>query len=135
MSRAVLPPPVRVPERKPPRQPSEEDVAYVFARDGGCIVKQLVPEHVCSGGLTIEHVKDSARMGKRAPSDRRHMVLACWQANVWTVETSKYRQLIRDYLTRVEDARERARHDAGEDARELQIEKLRGEAREEGNEE
>ena len=36
---------------------------------------------------------------------------------------------------RAADARERARHDADEDARELLIEKLRGEAREEGNEE
>jgi hypothetical protein len=109
-------PTVRVKTPKPPRQPSEEDVAYVFARDGGCIVKQLVPSHVCSGGLTIEHVKDSPRMGKRAPSDRRHMVLACWQANVWTVETSKYRPLIREYLAMVEDAYERARKDWEEDA-------------------
>jgi hypothetical protein len=45
------------------------------------------------------------------------MVLACWQANVWTVETSKYRPLIREYLAMVEDACERARKDWEEDAR------------------
>ena len=44
-------------------------------------------------------------------------------------------RLTLEWLARVEDARERARFDVDEDARELLIEKLRGEAREEGNEE
>jgi hypothetical protein len=50
----------------------------------------------------LEHVLDSPRIGKRAPSDRYHAVLACLSGNAFTVETSKYRPLIREYLAKHE---------------------------------
>lgn len=82
---------------------TDADVARIWERDRGvCVLAQLVPEHVCAGRLTLEHVKDSARMGKRAPSDRYHAVLACLSGNAFTVETSKYRPLIREYLAKHE---------------------------------
>jgi hypothetical protein len=106
--------PSKVKKVVPPRKPSDEDVAYIEARDGGCVVAQLVPFHVCRDAwgtvhpwdavdfCTIEHVLESARMAKRAPSDRRHMVMACGYANIRNGETSKYRQKIRAYLAEKE---------------------------------
>ena len=106
--------PVRVKKVVPPRKPSDEDVAYIKKRDGGCVVAQLVPEHRCRDEwgtphpwdavemLTIEHVLESARMSKRATSDRRHMVMACGYSNIRNGETSKYRDKIRQYLAEKE---------------------------------
>jgi hypothetical protein len=131
---ALTGPTVRVKEHKQPSRPTEADVAYVFARDRGCVLHLLVLGHVCRdewgiqhlwndlGKLSVEHVLEEPRMGKRAPSDPRHMVAACRHSNAFTVETSKYRPQIRNYLNRIENARveetrERARHDWEQDAR------------------
>ena len=81
---------------------TDDDVKRIFERDKTCVLAQLVPGHVCAGRLTLEHVKDSPRMGKRAPSDRYPAVLACLSGNAFTVETSKYRPLIREYLAKHE---------------------------------
>ena len=115
MSRVVLPAPVRAP--KPRKQTAAEraiEVAHIRARDKACVLSFLLPPgHVCRGQwgdvirpddlglLTFEHVKEGLG-GRRPPLDRWHVVLACWDANVWKVETSKYRQKIRDYLAEKE---------------------------------
>ena len=103
MSRLVMVGTTRVKTPTSASRFTDEDVQRIWERDKGvCVLAQLVPEHVCAGRLTLEHVKDSARMGKRAPSDRYHAVLACLSGNAFTVETSKYRPLIREYLAKHE---------------------------------
>lgn len=84
----------------------------VFRRDGGCVLARLEPGHVCRDQwgaphapddlwrLTLEHVKDEPRMGKRAPSDMAHMVALCWWANVG-VPSKQARAAMRDYLASV----------------------------------
>jgi hypothetical protein len=52
--------------------------AQVFARDGGCVGERLGALDDCAGRLTLDHVKDYPMMGKRAPSDMRHLVSLCW---------------------------------------------------------
>ena len=96
--------PVRVKRDKSdcPDRFRPEDVARIHERDKVCVLSLLVPGHVCAGRLTLEHVKDSPRMGKRACSDRFHAVLACLSGNAFTVETSKYRPKIREYLDKHE---------------------------------
>jgi hypothetical protein len=55
-----------------------ETAAAVFLRDGSCIAPLLGGSaHDCWGRATLEHVKDELRMGKRAPSDLRHLVALC----------------------------------------------------------
>jgi hypothetical protein len=80
---------------------SPETYAYVMKRDGECVARKLDPEHRCEGIDGLDHVKDQARMGKRAPSDRWHLVRLCWGANVngWA---SAHRAAERTYLSRVE---------------------------------
>jgi hypothetical protein len=87
--------------------------AYVFARDITCIVSKTDLSHQCrdrfgtphrsddAKRLTLDHVHDHAQMGKRAPSDRHHMVLACGWANNegWC---SSHRREERAYLAEVE---------------------------------
>lgn len=53
------------------------------------------------GKLTLDHVKDHAMMGKRAPSDAKHLVAVCFAANVYGW-CSAHRQLERDYLAWIE---------------------------------
>lgn len=84
----------------------------VFRRDGGCFMVRLNPEHVCYDQwgephapnaldkLTLEHVKDHPRMGRRAPSDARHLVALCWTANVG-VPSKQARAAMREYLASV----------------------------------
>ncbi len=84
------------------------EVAHIRARDRGCVLAILVPGHVCRNAngeipwnalnlMSIEHVKEGLG-GHKPPLDRRHAVLACPWSNIVTVETSKYRQDIRDYI-------------------------------------
>jgi hypothetical protein len=85
---------------------------YVLERDRVCVLFIRDPEHVCHRMgfphrpsnkrlLTVEHVKDHAMMGKRAPSDRWHMVAMCFDANV-AVQPKVVREWIREYIRRVE---------------------------------
>lgn len=62
--------------------PAEHD--YVFARDQRCVAAQIDPTHRCEGRDTLDHVpgKNENAMGKRAPSDRWHMLRLCWGGNV-----------------------------------------------------
>jgi hypothetical protein len=104
---------------KPPKQtPAERaiEIEHIRARDKGCILAQLVPGHVCKGKwagevipgnavelMTFEHVKEGLG-GHKPVLDRRHSVLACYHSNSYSVETSKYRQKIRDYIAQKEGA-------------------------------
>lgn len=85
---------------------------HVLRRDGRCVLHIRDERHVCRRMLmahrpdslrmlTVEHVKDQPMMGRRAPSDRRHMVAMCYDANV-AVPSKEVRAWIRDYLSRVE---------------------------------
>ena len=112
---ALTEPTVR--SKKPRKQTADEraiEVCHIKARDKGCVLHQIVPGHVCKdqwagkvipwnavGLMTFEHVKEGLG-GHKPPLDRRHAVLACPWSNVITVETSKYRDKIRDYLRRKE---------------------------------
>ena len=113
--RVVIPVPVRQPKpRKQTAAEREIEVAHIKYRDRGCVLAQVVPGHVCRGQwaaevipwdavdlMTFEHVKEGLG-GHKPPLDRRHAVLACYHSNSYTVETSKYRPLIREYLAKHE---------------------------------
>ena len=83
----------------------------VLRRDGGCVAPELWPciEHgadcgsppdPCDGRLTLDHVKDEPRMGKRAPSDPAHLVTLCWHHHLDGWATS-HRPELRAYLREV----------------------------------
>jgi len=87
----------------------------VIARDqrlaGGCVAAFLDGTHGCrdrwgfpwppeSVPLTLDHVQDGyGRMGKRAPSDREHLVSLCWHAHLNGWATSN-RDALRWYIER-----------------------------------
>lgn len=58
-----------------------EERLYVLARDGGCIAPRYGAPTSCWGRITLDHVKDEQRMGKRAgqPGEphRRFLVSVC----------------------------------------------------------
>jgi len=68
--------------------------AAVLSRDGRCFLHRLDKDHICKNQwgvvhqaddrrwLTLDHVKDKPRMGKRAKSDLVHLVAMCWAGNV-----------------------------------------------------
>jgi hypothetical protein len=86
----------------------------ILLRDRMCFMVRLDPSHVCYDAfgrehlptdlrlLTLEHVKDQPRMGRRAPSDERHIVALCYRANVG-VPSKVTRQAMRAYLAAVGD--------------------------------
>lgn len=99
----------RTPLRRSARKadPVTPDVRLaVFARDGGCVAVRLGEDPAsCSGRLTLEHVKDALRMGKRAPSDTAHLVALCEghtedgarAGHQWNT-AREHRQAVRAYL-------------------------------------
>lgn len=52
--------------------------------------------------LTLDHVKDQPRMGKRASSDRQHLVTLCWHHHLDGWATS-HRPELREYLAQREE--------------------------------
>ena len=88
---------------------SPELRAEIFARDQGCMAPMLGGSAMdCWGRLTLEHVKDEARMGVRAPSDAAHLITLC-QGHTedgrragyqWNTD-KRNRALVRDYLRKV----------------------------------
>jgi hypothetical protein len=85
--------------------------AFVIDRDGECVLVKRDPAHQChrmgfphratvTRLLTVEHVKDAPMMGRRAASDRQHMVAMCFDANV-AVPSREVRAWIREYLAKV----------------------------------
>ncbi len=82
---------------------------HVLRRDGGCFLRRFDPAHSCKDQwgkphssydiwrLSLDHVKDQPMMGKRAPSDARHLVAMCYSANI-AVPSSEVRAAEREYL-------------------------------------
>lgn len=95
--------------RKDPVTP--ELHAAVLTRDRECVLWKRDPSHACRdqwgnphrpddlARLSLEHVKDEPRMGKRGPSDLRHLVAMCHAANI-AVPSKAAREWMRDYLAR-----------------------------------
>ena len=90
----------------------------VVERDQGCVAPRLGATDPCgdrwgtlptgeerekalagyySGFLTLDHVKDEPRMGKRAPSDMAHLVTVCWRHHLGGWATA-HRAELREYL-------------------------------------
>lgn len=86
--------------------------AAVLVRDRACFLSKMDAGHSCRDQwgnphaptdlamLTLDHVKDAPRMGKRAPSDLAHLVAMCWAGNVG-VPSKAVREAERAYLARV----------------------------------
>lgn len=92
---------------------------YVMKRDGGCVAPALGATDTCLGkwggpaiatlipltyyrsALTLDHVKEAPRMGKRAPSDAAHLVVLCWHHHMDGWATA-HRPELRSYLREVE---------------------------------
>jgi hypothetical protein len=82
----------------------------VFQRDKVCVLAIYDAAHQCYdvwgdahraddwGRLTLEHVKDKLRMGKRAPSDPAHLVVLCGYRNSIRSLTKVERSWVRSYL-------------------------------------
>lgn len=77
----------------------------ILRRDGRCVAPTVDPNQsgTCSGRLTLDHVKDQPMMGKRAPSDRRHLVTLCEKHHLWTSWATSNRPGLRRYLADVEE--------------------------------
>lgn len=99
--------------RKPRRDPVTPDVhSAVLIRDRQCVLATLEPGHECRDSwgyphhpgdlakLTLEHVKDELRMGRRGPSDEKHLVALCAAANL-RPPTKEQRAAFREYLAKV----------------------------------
>lgn len=67
-----------------------------------CVVEVLDPANPrrCAGRQTVDHVKDAARLGKKAPDDALHLVAMCEAHNVWYPPSRALRQAERAYLAR-----------------------------------
>ena len=92
---------------KPYRRKPEDKVpawlpGYLLARDRGCVPARLGAPDKCQGRLTIEHVKTDLMMGKRAPSDQWHTLMACLGHNTGWCLLAASKQLEREYLLLVE---------------------------------
>lgn len=83
--------------------PVPGDVALaVLERDGGCIAVRLGADPAgCAGRLTLDHVKDQPRMGKRAASDAQHLVAICRGHHIDTPWATSHRPQLRAYLAEV----------------------------------
>lgn len=80
------------------RDPVTEQVrSAVLRRDAGCVAPRLGATTLCDGRLTLDHVKDQPMMGKRAPSDPRHLATLCWSHHMDGWATS-HRPELRAYL-------------------------------------
>jgi len=68
--------------------------------DPVCVVAHLSPlgSVKCFGGQTVEHVKDDLMMGRRAPSDERHLVASCWGHNAFVPPSKEVRHKLRAWL-------------------------------------
>lgn len=85
------------------RDPVTHDVALaVLRRDAGCVAVTLGEDpSTCGGRLTLDHVRDHAAMGgRRAPSDKRHLVSVCWHHHLDGWATS-HKPELREYLASV----------------------------------
>ena len=87
----------------------------ILDRDGACLMWKMDNDHQCRdifgtphapndrGRLTLEHVKSELMLGRRAPSDERHLVALCGAVNN-RVPSKVEREAFRAYLARVNGA-------------------------------
>lgn len=94
--------------RPPPRTDPVDPMLRirVLQRDNGCVALRLDPgAGPCAGRLTLDHVRDEAMLGKRAPSDERHLVSLCEGHHLDTRAganwATSHRPALRAYLTMV----------------------------------
>ena len=73
----------------------------VLERDRRCVASMFSDTDECRGRLTLDHVKDQPRMGKRAPSDRAHLVAICRAHHLDNGWATSHRPELREYLARV----------------------------------
>jgi 5-methylcytosine-specific restriction endonuclease McrA len=79
--------------------------AYIHARDNGCVLRVVMPEHQCLGGIEIDHVRASGGMGMKSPTEAWNLVSLCGSAHLWKTDNGRTaRPLLLDYLDRVETA-------------------------------
>jgi len=87
--------------RRPHRDPVSPELRLrVLERDGGCMAVVLggVDPATCDGPLQLDHVLDAPRMGKRAPSDERHLASVCRFHHIDGGWATANRPLLREYL-------------------------------------
>lgn len=91
----------RTPLRRSGRRkdPVTADVRLaVLERDRGCVAVTLGEDPLdCRGPLTLDHVRDQPMMGKRAPSDERHLAAICEHHHLYGWATA-HRPELREYL-------------------------------------
>lgn len=90
--------PMRRSRRKDPVTP--ELRLAVLERDGGCLAVTIGGQDpaTCDGPLQLDHVKDAPRMGKRAPSDERHLASVCRFHHIDGGWATANRPVLREYL-------------------------------------
>lgn len=75
---------------------------FVLERDRGCVAVTLGEDMGdCRGRLQLDHVKDAPMMGRRAPSDPRHLAAICEFHHFYGWATA-HRPELRVYLAGVE---------------------------------
>ncbi len=99
---------------------------YVLARDGGCVaalansafwssrwpmLQGLPDPGPCAGRLTLDHVKDGLRLGRRAPDDPGHLWAVCVRHHLGTLWSSRtpVREAARAYIAAANEAAARNR--------------------------
>lgn len=84
-----------------------------------CVARFLDPNGSgpCSGVLTLDHVRDHAMMGKKAPDDEQHLVTLCEAHHLWTRAgrnwATSHRPLLRTYLKEIYQHEQRSDPSAG----------------------
>ena len=93
--------PLRRKRRSDPVTPDMYD--SVMKRDKTCRAPVLDPSQsgTCLGRYTLDHVRDQPMMGKRAPSDERHLVVLCEFHHLYNGWATSHRPLLREYLKEV----------------------------------
>jgi hypothetical protein len=77
--------------------------AYVLARDNGCVMRHLMPDHQCSGAIELDHVRASGGIGMKSPSTAGNLVSMCGSAHRFKTENTRLmRPILVAYLERVE---------------------------------
>ena len=91
--------PLRRTRRKSDPVTPETRIA-VLERDRGCLAVRIGGQDpaTCAGPLQLDHVKDAPRMGRRAPSDARHLATVCRGHHIDTGWATANRPLLREYL-------------------------------------